>query len=62
MSSVHDHFSYSNYMTRALLRSEYIVNAQHKVINDIRYDKGNNYLSGVTSLKVVYPTAFLSFA
>ena len=23
--------------------SEYIVNAQHKVINDIRYDKGNNY-------------------
>ena len=42
---------------------EYIVNAQHKVINDITYDdKGNNYLSGVTSLKVVYPTVFLSFA
>ena len=39
--------------------NEYIVNAQHKVINDIRYDKGNNYLNGVTSLKVVYPTAFL---
>ena len=36
--------------------SEYIVNAQHRVINDIRYDKGNNYLGGVTSLKVVFPT------
>ena len=33
-----------------------------QVINDIRYDKGNNYLSGITSLKVMYPMVFLSFA
>ena len=42
--------------------SEYIMNAQHKVITDIRYDKVIIISVGVTSLEVVYPTAFMYFA